>query len=86
MEVEKFAFFAKGLVHDFGQKFEVSLPSLSSAKLIKKNVWQFFGYKKGFSRLKKNIDIRKLKFSFFKKELVHNFRKKKLKSFLTLFF
>ena len=36
MEVEKLAFFAKGLVHDFDQKFEVSLPSLFSAKLIKR--------------------------------------------------
>ena len=37
----KISFFAKGLVHDFGQKFEVSLPSLFSARLIKKIVWQF---------------------------------------------
>ena len=36
MEVEKFPVFAKGLVHDFDQNFEVSLPSLFSAKLIKK--------------------------------------------------
>ena len=40
IEVEKFAFFAKGLVHDFGQTFEVSLPSLFSAILIKKSFWQ----------------------------------------------
>ena len=36
----KLAFFEKGLVLNFGLKFEVYLPSLFSVKLIKKNVRQ----------------------------------------------
>ena len=41
LEVKTFVFFQKGLVHDFDQKFAVSLPLLFSAKLIKKRLWQY---------------------------------------------
>ena len=39
-KLKNWHFFAKGLVHNFDQKFEVSLPSLFLAKFIKKSVWQ----------------------------------------------
>ena len=56
----KFEFFAKGLVHDFGHKFEVSSPSLLSFKLIKKSVRRHSWYKNPFLHYK-NVDIIKLK-------------------------
>ena len=59
LEVEKFAFVAKGIVHDFYQRIKVSLPSLFSARLIKKIVWQCSWYKMSFLDQNK-IDIRKL--------------------------
>ena len=59
LEVEKFALFAKGLVHDFNQKFEVSLISLYSAKLLKKKCLAMFLIENELFD-KNNIDIRKL--------------------------
>ena len=52
-KVEKFAFFTKGLVHDCGQKSEVSSPWLFSFKLIKKSVNRLSSYKTSYCRQQK---------------------------------
>ena len=59
LEVEKFALFAKGLVHDFNKKSEVFLISLFSAKLLKRVFGNVLNRKRAFLDYK-NVDFRRL--------------------------
>ena len=69
-------FFAKRLVHYFGPKFDIALPSLFSAKLIKKVFGNILDRKRAFLGYK-NVDLRELqKLPFFAKGLVNNFGQK----------
>lgn len=61
----KFAFLEKELVHNFGQKFEISSLSLFSPKLIVKRVWRHILTGKELCFL-----------AFFAKGLVHDFGEK----------
>ena len=78
MEVEKFALFAKGLVHDINQKFEVSLFHFSLANWSKRAFGNVLNRKRAFLDYK-NVDIRKLQSCYFCQKgwsviLVKNFK------------
>ena len=67
-QVAKFPFFAKRLVNNFGQTFQVPSPSFFWCKLSKQNVYRHSWYKKPFLDYKrcylKPVDLRPWLFSF----------------------
>ena len=72
----KNCFFAKGLVHSFGQKFEI-FPSFHFSKIGKKKVLVDILYRKKVFLDKKKITLKYVKkYCIFPKRLVRGFRQK----------
>ena len=72
----KNCFFAKGLVHSFGQKFEI-FPSFHFSKIGKKKVLVDILYRKKVFLDKKKITFKYVKkYCIFPKRLVRGFRQK----------
>ena len=69
-------FFAKGLVHDFGQKLVIFLPFYVRQHRPGKCVSRYSRKKKRFLRTIKTRSLKGRKFVFFAKGLVHDFGQK----------